>query len=149
MTDADLNVLSLLRNVDEGEEHERLRVGLKYNLTLRQNYGGAPELTKDRVRQGLQKAVDKQQDQPATTGKKAKKAGKDSLRKALAVSITECPPLLVDHALHIANFDSTLKPEEVLADDALLEKLVVVLQNARKITDEITTPDQIKGFILA
>jgi predicted ribosome quality control (RQC) complex YloA/Tae2 family protein len=149
LTDADLNVLSLLRNVDEGEEHERLRVGLKYNLTLRQNYGGAPELTKDRVRQGLQKAVDKQQDQPAATGKKAKKAGKDSLRKALAVSITECPPLLVDHALHIANFDSTLKPEEVLADDSLLEKLVVVLQDARKITDDITTPDQIKGFILA
>ncbi|RYO05112.1 Nuclear export mediator factor [Alternaria tenuissima] len=149
LTDADLNVLSLLRNVDEGEEHERLRVGLKYNLTLRQNYGGAPELTKERVRQGLQKAVDKQQDQPAATGKKAKKAGKDSLRKALAVSITECPPLLVDHALHIANFDSTLKPEEVLADDNLLGSLVEILQNARNITDEVSTPDQIKGYILA
>lgn len=149
LTDADLNVLSLLRNVDEGEEHEKLRVGLQYNLTLRQNYGGAPELTKERVRQALQKAIDKQQDQPAAAGKKAKKAGKDSLRKALAVSITECPPLLVDHALHIANFDSSLKPEEVLADDGLLGKLVEVLQDARKITEDITTSDQIKGYILA
>lgn len=149
LTDADLNVLALLRNVDEGEEHEKLRVGLQYNLSLRQNYGGAPELTKERVRQGLQKAVDRQQEQPAATGKKVRKAGKDVLRKALAVSITECPPLLVDHALHVANYDSTLKPEQVLADDELLDKLVVVLQNARKITDEIIQPDQIKGYILA
>lgn len=149
LTDAELNVLALLRNVDEGEEHEKLRVGLQYNLSIRQNYGGAPELTKERVRRGLQKAVDRQQEQSATAGKKAKKAGKDVLRKALAVSITECPPLLVDHALHVAKYDSTLKPEQVLADDELLDKLVAVLQDARKITDEIIQPDQIKGYILA
>ncbi|KAJ4375832.1 hypothetical protein N0V83_001109 [Neocucurbitaria cava] len=149
LTDADLNVLALLRNVDEGEEHEKLRVGLQYNLSLRQNYGGAPELTKERLRQGLQKAVDRQQEQPVVAGKKARKPGKDALRKALAVSITECPPLLVDHALHQASFDSTLKPEQVLADDDLLDKLVLVLQDARKITDDITKPDQIKGYILA
>jgi predicted ribosome quality control (RQC) complex YloA/Tae2 family protein len=149
LTDNDLKVLALLRNVDEGEEHERLRVGLDYNLSMRQNYGGAPELTQERIREGLQKAVDRQQAQPAATGKKAKKVGKDALRKALAVSITECPPLLVDHALHVANFDSTLKPEEVLADDELLKKLLIVLKDARKITDEITNQDQTKGYILA
>ncbi|OAL43916.1 hypothetical protein IQ07DRAFT_259220 [Pyrenochaeta sp. DS3sAY3a] len=149
LTDADLNVLGLLRNVDEGEEHERLRVGLQYNLSLRQNYGGVPDLTKERVRQALQKAVDRQVDQPVVAGKKAKKPGKDALRKALAVSISECPPLLVDHALHVANFDSTLKPDQVLADDDLLTKLVEVLQDARKITDSITKPEQIKGYILA
>lgn len=149
LTDADLKVLALLRNVDEGEEHERLRVGLDYNLSMRQNYGGAPELTKERIREGLQKVVDRQQAQPAATGKKAKKAGKDALRKALAVSITECPPLLVDHALHVAHYDSTLKPEEVLADEDLLEKLLAVLKDARKITEEITDKDSIKGYILA
>jgi len=149
LTDANLNVLSLLRNVDEGEEHERLRVGLQYNLSLRQNYGGAPELTSERVRQGLQKAVDKQKEHPEATGKKAKKAAKDTLRKALATSITECPPLLVDHALHMAGFDSTLKPEQVLGDDKLIEKLLRVLQNAREITEEITTSEQTKGYILA
>ena len=61
LTDGDLNILALLRNVEEGEEHEKLRVGLQYNLSLRQNYGGVPELTKERIRQGLQKAVDRQQ----------------------------------------------------------------------------------------
>jgi predicted ribosome quality control (RQC) complex YloA/Tae2 family protein len=118
-------------------------------LSIRQNYGGAPELTKERIREGLQKAVDRQQAQPPAAGKKARKAGKDALRKALAVSITECPPLLVDHALHVANYDSTLKPEEVLVDEGLLEKLVAVLKDARKITEEITNTDQIKGYILA
>ena len=71
-----MKVLALLRNVDEGEEHEKLRAGLEYNLSLRQNYGGAPELTKERIREGLQRAVDRQQAQPAATGKKAKKAEK-------------------------------------------------------------------------
>lgn len=144
-----MNILALLRNVDEGEDHEKLRVGLQYNLSLRQNYGGVPELTKERIRQGLQKAVDRQQAQPEAAGKKAKKAGKDALRKALATSITELPPLLVDHALHVAKYDSTLKPEQVLADDGLLDQLLTVLQDALRITKEITEPDQVKGYILA
>lgn len=149
LTDGDLNILALLRNVEEGEEHEKLRAGLQYNLSLRQNYGGVPELTKERIRQGLQKAVDRQQAQPEAAGKKGKKAGKDALRKALATSITELPPLLVDHALHVAQYDSTLKPEQVLADDALLDQLLTVLQDALRITKEITEPDQVKGYILA
>lgn len=118
-------------------------------MSLRQNYGGVPELTKERIRQGLQKAVDRQQAQPEATGKKAKKAGKDALRKALATSITELPPLLVDHALHVAKYDSTLKPEQVLADEQLLDQLLAVLQDALRITKEITEPDQVKGYILA
>lgn len=149
LTDANLNVLSLLRNVNEGEEHERLRVGLQYNLSLRQNYGGAPELTSERVRQGLQKAIDRQNEQPQATGKNTKKSGKDALRKALATSITECPPLLVDHALHVAGFDSSLKPQQVLDDDTLVEKLVRVLQDAKGITENITNAEQITGYILA
>jgi predicted ribosome quality control (RQC) complex YloA/Tae2 family protein len=148
LTDGDLKVLALLRNVEEGAEHERLRVGLQYNLSLRQNYGGIPELTKERVRAGLQKAVDRQQE-PGVTGKKAKKASKDALRKALAVSITECPPLLVDHAMHVANFDASLKPEQVLANEELLDKLHVALQEARQLSETITESDPVKGYILA
>jgi predicted ribosome quality control (RQC) complex YloA/Tae2 family protein len=148
LTDGELKVLALLRNVEEGAEHERLRVGLHYNLSLRQNYGGIPELTAERVQEGLQKAVSRQQSAPAT-GKKANKAAKDALRKALAVSITECPPLLVDHAFHVAKFDATLKPEEVLADAQLLEKLVSALKEARRLSETITASEPVKGYILA
>lgn len=115
---------------------------------MRQNYGGVPELTKERVRDALRRAADRQKE-PTASGKKAKKTTKDALRKALAVSITECPPLLVDHALHVASFDSSLRPEQVLADEGLLDKLLTVLHNARKIAEDITIPDQIKGYILA
>ncbi|PVI07482.1 hypothetical protein DM02DRAFT_580858 [Periconia macrospinosa] len=149
LTDGDLKILALLRNVEEGAEHEKLRVGLEYNLSLRQNYKGIPELTEERVREGLQKALDRQKSQPEVTGKKAQKQAKDALRKALAVSITECPPLLVDHALHVAQYDTTLKPDQVLADGTLLTKLVDVLRSARSISDDIIQPDQIKGYILA
>ncbi|ORY04279.1 fibronectin-binding protein A N-terminus-domain-containing protein [Clohesyomyces aquaticus] len=148
LTDGDLKVLGLLRNVDEGAEHERLRVGLQYNLSSRQNYGGAPELTKERVREALQKAIDRQQE-PVSSDKKAKKKSKDALRKALAVSISECPPLLVDHAMHVAEFDSALKPQEVLDNDSLLESLLAALQDARKTSEAITAADPIKGYILA
>jgi predicted ribosome quality control (RQC) complex YloA/Tae2 family protein len=148
LTDGDLNVLALLRNVEEGAEHEKLRVGLQYNLSLRQNYGGIPDLTQERIREGLKKAVDRQKEQPVATGKKAKKQSKDALRKALAVSITECPPLLIDHALHVAEFDSTQKPEEVLENSGLMDRLVEVLRNARSISEDIVKPDQIKGYIL-
>ena len=88
LTDGELNITALLRNVSEGEEHEQYRVGLKYDLSLRQNYGGIPDLTKERVKQGLQKAIQKQAD-GAGQGKKIKKKQGDALRKALAVSINE------------------------------------------------------------
>ncbi|KAF2877923.1 hypothetical protein BDV95DRAFT_480316 [Massariosphaeria phaeospora] len=149
LTDGDLKVLALFRNVDEGAEHEQLRLGLQYNLSLRQNYKGIPELTTERIREGLQKALERQKEQLAVPGKKSKKQTKDVLRKALAITITECPPLLVDHALHAANFDSSLKPEQVLESDELLNKLLTVLQKAREISENITKTEPIKGYILA
>ncbi|KAF2274642.1 uncharacterized protein EI97DRAFT_421759 [Westerdykella ornata] len=149
LTDADLKVLALLRNVDAfGAEEEKLRVGMQYNLTRRQNYGGVPDLTKERLRDALQQAIERQQD-AASSGKKSKKANKDALRKALAVSITECPPLLVDHAMHIANFDSNLKPVEVLGNEELMEDLLGALRNARQLAERITESEPIKGYILA
>jgi predicted ribosome quality control (RQC) complex YloA/Tae2 family protein len=127
-----------------------MRLGSEYNLSLRQNYGGAPPLTKKRIKDALQKALDKQQPDTDVKGKNAKKKGnKDVIRKALAVSITEYPPLLVDHALHIAEFDTTLKLEQVLEDDSLLDKLLASFDEARKVSEDITSRDITKGFILA
>ncbi|OCL12635.1 hypothetical protein AOQ84DRAFT_333943 [Glonium stellatum] len=148
LTDGDLNILALLRNVDEGAEHEKLRIGLQYNLSLRQNYGGTPPLTKERVQEGLRKAIQKQQDLEST-GKKAKKQSKDLLRKALAVSITEFPPLLIDHALTTANFDASIKPEQVLEDGSLLDKLLAALEEAKKVVEGIMSRDTSTGYILA
>lgn len=146
LTDNELKILSLLRSVDEGPEHERVKVGIKYNLTERQNYSGVPELTKERVREGLQKAIERQQDVP---DKKSKKKGKDALRKALAVSITELPPMLVDHAFAATGFDSSVKPEQVVEDESLLDDLMKALAEAKKVDAEITSAETAKGYIVA
>jgi len=148
LTDSELTILALLRNVNEGEEHEQYRVGLKYNLSLRQNYGGIPPLTKERVREGLQKVIQKQ-GQDAGQGKKIKKKHGDALRKALAVTINEYPPILLDHALQTAAFDKDTQPADVVENDALLEKLMGVFDEAAKVMADITSRDTAKGYIVA
>ena len=148
LTDKDLNILALLRIVSETEGQEEQRVGLKYSLENRQNYGGIPPLTKERLRDALKKAAEKG-DPDLVAGKKPKKKATDTLRKALAVSITEFPPMLVDHGMRTNNFDSSLKPSEVLEKEVLLDQLLQSLQEAQKVIEEITSSEVAKGFIIA
>jgi predicted ribosome quality control (RQC) complex YloA/Tae2 family protein len=149
LTDADLTILGLLRNVNEGAAHEQYRLGLKYDLTLRQNYDGVPPLTKQRVKDGLQKAIQRQQDEAQNPGKKVKKKSGDALRKALAVTTTEFPPILLDHALYTTGYDREAQPEDVVASEELLDKLLVGLQEAQKVVTDITSAETVKGYILA
>jgi predicted ribosome quality control (RQC) complex YloA/Tae2 family protein len=143
LTDAALNILTLLRNVPEGEVQEPQRVGLTYTLENRQNFGGVPELTKERLRTALQTAVA----QAAT--KKTKKKGADELRRGLATTITELPPVLVDHVFRLTSFNPAIKPAEVLEDEALSEALFEALGRARAILAEITSSPTSKGYIIA
>ena len=62
LTDGELTILGLLRNVSEGAEHEQYRLGLKYDLEQRQNFHGVPALTKERLKEGLSRAVEKQRE---------------------------------------------------------------------------------------
>ncbi|KAJ4133188.1 hypothetical protein NW754_015997 [Fusarium falciforme] len=148
LTDADLKILTLARTVSEGEGQEPQRVGLQYSLENRQNFAGVPPLTKDRVRDALQAAVNKAAAAAASSKKLKGKPGGD-LRKSLAVSITEIPPVLVDHSLHTNKFDTSIKPEEILANEALLDDLVKSLTEARKTVDELTSSGECTGYIFA
>ena len=147
LTDKDLNILNLLRVVPIGQAEEEQRVGLKYNLENRQNYGGVPDLTRERLQDALQKAADKEQNAEVAE-KKGRKAA-DSLRRALAVSITEYPPMLVDHAMRVSEFDSTLKPADIVDNDALLDHLMRSLHEAQRVISEITSSEVAKGYIIA
>nr|POE93625.1 ribosome quality control complex subunit 2 [Quercus suber] len=149
LTDADWTILALLRNVSEGAEHEQYRSGLKYDLSLRQNYGGVPVLTKERIRDGLQRAVEKQQEQMSKPGKKIKKKTGDALRKALAVTTHEFPPILIDHALHVTGYDRDAQPEQVIQSDEMLDQLLSSLQEAQNVVKEITSAETARGYILA
>ena len=148
LTDKDLNIIALLRVVSETEGQGEQRVGLKYTLDNRQNFGGIPPLTKERLYDALQKAADKGEE-GLVAGKKSKKKVVDALRRALAVSITEYPPMLVDHAMRVTNFDASLKPADVLGNEALLDQLMRSLEEAQRVVEEITSSEVAKGYILA
>ena len=148
LTDSDLKILALLRNVPEGEGQEPQRIGLTYTLENRQNFGGVPALTKERLRDALHSTVQKvAADQAA--GKKIKKKGADELRRGLATTITELPPILVDHVFRLTSFDPATKPAEILEDDSLLDRLFDTLKQAREILDEVTDSSVSNGYIIA
>lgn len=147
LTDKDLGVISLLRIV--AEEQEQLRVGLKYSLENRQNYNGVPALTLERVSAGLQKAVDKVHAEITAHQKKSKKKPGGALRKALANSLSEFPPMLIDHALRVTSFDPDTPIENVLKDLSSRERLVVALGEAQRIVDNLASSVTCKGYIIA
>ncbi|OAQ67022.1 hypothetical protein VFPPC_08488 [Pochonia chlamydosporia 170] len=147
LTDADLKILSLARNVSEGEGQEPQRVGLQYSLENRQNFHGIPPLTKERVCDALKAAVEKAA--ATTAAKKLKGKPGGDLRKCLAVSITELPPVLVDHILQSNNFDTAVKPAEILENTSLLDELVRLLSDAKSTVESITSSDTCTGYIFA
>ncbi|KAI0010883.1 fibronectin-binding protein A N-terminus-domain-containing protein [Xylariaceae sp. FL0662B] len=148
LTDKELKILTLLRNVSEGESQEAHRPGFTYSLENRQNYGGVPPLTKERVRAALQTSVERAA-ASAAAGKKIKRKPGDELRRGLATTIVELPPILVDHVMKVTGFDSTAQPAAVLASEELLDHLLRSLQEARKIVEDVTSTDTCKGYILA
>ncbi|MCJ1482278.1 hypothetical protein MMC06_002441 [Schaereria dolodes] len=149
LTDKEFGILALLRVVGEGQDQEELRVGLKYSIENRQNYGGVPRLTKQRVKECLQKTFEKAAGNEVAPTKKLKRKPGDALRKALSTSLTEFPPVLVDHALRVKEFDLNTPVEEVLKDDALLDKLMTVLGEASRTIIAITSSRTAKGYIFA
>ena len=149
LTDTDLSIIALLRIVSEGPGQEELRVGLKYSLDNRQNYNGSPVLSGERLRAVLQKAVDKEQNETTAPSKKAKKKAGDALRKALASSITEYPPTLVEHALRVSHFEPSVEPKVVLRDESLLQRLLEALGTAEHVVQDITSSHTAKGYIFA
>ncbi|OAA72139.1 serologically defined colon cancer antigen 1 [Cordyceps fumosorosea ARSEF 2679] len=148
LTDSELKILALSRNVTEGEGQEAQKVGLHYSLESRQNFLGIPDLTQERVRAALVEAVTRSSAAKAPTSKPISKPG-DVLRKCLALSITELPPILVDHILQANNFDTSVKPEVVLEDGSLLNDLTENLRQARELVESITSPAVCTGFIFA
>ncbi|KAJ8128728.1 hypothetical protein O1611_g4905 [Lasiodiplodia mahajangana] len=148
LTDNELKILALLRHVPEGEGQEPQRPGLAYSLENRQNYGGVPPLTKERLQQALTTIIEKNA-ASATAAQKIKKKPGDELRKGLAITINELPPILLDHAMKTTGFDSTVQPATVRDDEALLDHLLRSLEAGRNLVDEIISSDVCKGYIFA
>ncbi|KAI1818984.1 fibronectin-binding protein A N-terminus-domain-containing protein [Xylaria intraflava] len=148
LTNNELKILTLMRHVPQGEGQEPQQPGLTYSLENRQNYGGVPPLTKTRLKEALQAIIEK--NAASVTGdKKAKKRPGDELRKGLAITINELPPVLLDHAMKVSGFDSTVQPVTVRDDEALLDHLLRSLEGARRLVQDITSADTCNGYIFA
>ncbi|KAI2639271.1 fibronectin-binding protein A N-terminus-domain-containing protein [Xylaria nigripes] len=148
LTNNELKILTLMRHVPEGEGQEPQQPGLSYSLENRQNYGGVPPLTKARLKEALQTIIEKNAES-TQSGKKVKKKPGDELRKGLAVTINELPPVLLDHAMKVSGFDSTVQPATVRDDEALLDQLLRSLEGARSLVQDITRNDACSGYIFA
>ncbi|KIW14417.1 hypothetical protein PV08_07200 [Exophiala spinifera] len=149
VTDADLNVLALQRQVSEGNEDVDVKLGGKYTLEPKQNYHGIPPITPVRVKESLTKAVERVKAANEAGGKKAKRAkGGDDLRKALTAGFPEFPPHLLEHVFKEIGVDAGLKVEDVLRRPEVLEQILKVLERAKEIFDGFDA-GQSKGYIVA
>ncbi|OAP54824.1 translation factor [Fonsecaea erecta] len=149
VTDADLNVLALQRQVNEGDADVDIKLGGKYILEPKQNFNGVPPISEERVRNVLQKAVDRSKIAKEVGGKKAKRAkGIDDVAKALSAGFTEFPHHLLEHAFKEAGVDATLKAEDVLGDPQSLRSVMKALEIADQIFKSLGT-GQSKGYIIA
>lgn len=149
LTDNDLKILALFRMVPEGADQEELRVGLTYLLDHRQNFCGVSNLTEERLRDSLQRAIDDIDDNLKTHGKEIREVKNHAVRKALVTSLKEFSPLLIDHALRVVGFDSRIEVKDILADNALFSRLLLALVEARKIIEDLTKSNLPKGYIIA
>ncbi|KOS22011.1 Uncharacterized protein ESCO_002366 [Escovopsis weberi] len=147
LTDADLKIIAIARNVAEGEGRMPQRMGLEYSLENTQNFASVPPLTKERVRDALKSLAERAASGASKADKKSK--GNADLRKGLAVSITELPPVVIEHSLKANEFDPKKKASDILENETLLDELVRCLTEAREIVESITSSATCKGYIFA
>lgn len=149
LTNKEFSIIALFRIVSEGPGQEELRVGSTYLLEGRQNYSGIPPLTSERVKAGLQKTLGDATGESVGPSIRLRKKPGDALRKALAGSLSEFPPVLLDHCLRVANFDAATPIELVVGNDEILQRLLLALQEAKRIYGNINKSESCKGYIIA
>ncbi|CAI4210808.1 unnamed protein product [Parascedosporium putredinis] len=142
LTGHDLKILALLRIVHEGEGQEPQKVGSTYAVEQRQNFNGVPLLTRERLCDALQTIAERTAKTEGGEAKKRKTKPGEVLRKGLATTITEIPPVLVEHVLQAGQFNLDSTPGEILASKDQQEQLLNLLLGARSLVDKPSyTPD--------
>lgn len=150
LTDADLTVLALLRQVSEGDQDVDVKLGGRYVLEAKQNFHGIPAVSQDRIKETLEKQAAKFMSAQEIGGKKAKRhRGGDDLRKALSIGFPEFPPHFLDHVFTKNGLDPATKLEDALADTVIIEKVEVAMNDASDIFRNLDSLGQKKGYIIA
>jgi predicted ribosome quality control (RQC) complex YloA/Tae2 family protein len=148
LTDREYTIIALFRQVSavEGEE---AKLGIKYNVTNKQNYNGVPDITADRVKETLEKAQALFAQESNAPKKSKKKKNTDVLRKALSQGFPEYPPLLLDHAFAVKDLDPAMPLDQALNNEAALKQVFETLEEAQRVSNSFNTGDSHPGYIVA
>lgn len=148
LTDREYTIIALFRQVSavEGEE---AKLGIKYNVTNKQNYNGVPDITTDRVKETLEKAQALFSQESNAPKKSKKKKNTDVLRKALSQGFPEYPPLLLDHAFAVKELDPAMPLDQVLGNESALKQVFETLEEAQRVSNSFNTGDSHPGYIVA
>lgn len=159
--------ISVLRVVPEGEGRSETKVGALYSAPEgREDTIMGRIVTREMVMELLKTplqapAEEEGAETSAITeggiksksgqGKKFKKRKVDnSLKKFLSLRIAEFSPALIEHALTVVDMNLEISPEEVLKDDALIEKVSQAFIEAQKVAQSLVNPaTQVNGYIIA
>ena len=158
VTDGELNVVGLLREVREGDEEVDVKIGGKYRVDVKQGYGkeehpgdgtSGQGVNKDEVRAVLERHVEKMKAQAGKPAVKKKKKDADDLKKVIANQFAQYSAHLLEHVFRLHQFDGTVKPEIVLDDPDTFSKLMECVAAADEIFKSLGQKAVSKGYIIA
>ncbi|KMU72817.1 hypothetical protein CISG_03251 [Coccidioides immitis RMSCC 3703] len=118
------------------------------NCEARQLRGSAPTV-RGPTENSLQKGKERDASISEPANKRAKKKQEEALRRALSLGFPEYPPVLLEHALHVIGFDSSLRPDQILETGDRVNDLMRVLREVESISNELSTTEQTRGYIVA
>ncbi|KAJ5628690.1 hypothetical protein N7490_010918 [Penicillium lividum] len=147
VTDREHTIISLFRQVN-ATEGEEAKLGIKYNVTNKQNYAGVPEITSSRITETIEKAQALFA-QEGNAPKKTRKKNADMLRKALSHGFPEFPPLLLDHGFAVVGLDAATPLDQALASPDILQQVREVLDEAERISKSFDIGESHAGYIIA
>ncbi|KAJ5986435.1 hypothetical protein N7451_010800 [Penicillium sp. IBT 35674x] len=147
VTDREHTIISLFRQVNAAEGEEA-KLGIKYNVTNKQNFAGVPEITPSRITETIESAQ-ALFSQEANAPKKTRKKNTDMLRKALSHGFPEFPPLLLDHAFAVVGLDAATPLDQALASADILQKVREVLDEAERVSKSFDVDGSHAGYIVA
>lgn len=148
VTDREYTIIALFRQVTAAEGEEA-KLGLKYDITNKQNYGGIPDITSDRITETIEKAQALFSQEGNAPKKSKKKKNTDFLRKALSQGFPEFPPLLLDHAFAVVGLDAATPLDQVLGNETALQDVRRVLDEAERVSKSFDAGENHAGYIVA
>ncbi|EPS35597.1 hypothetical protein H072_10966 [Dactylellina haptotyla CBS 200.50] len=157
LTDAALNIITLLRIVPEGPNQKKVAKGEVYDISDRKTFG-VDKVAREQIVSALKSHIEKREkeDQKGKDGlkdwqkRKLKKTRKDEgLNRVLGAAMTEFSATLIEHCLLSVGVNPDLKVADVVGDEATIDKIFEAFQTAETMVKDIIESKEVTGWIIA